>query len=412
MSESHPEAIVQNVESKPLHRQDQVAPTGPRPLVPVLIGVGAAALLILGGTMMLHAEAQTNKVGLASSAKPVTVVQAKASAYRASRTYVGTIQPWIEAKVGPQLVSAYVDTVLVRPGAAVKKGDVLATLDCRNASATSQAVRMQAHALEARQQAVAHESSRVQGLLDGGFVSPNEAEQKSAQSAAEQAGLLAQQAKLLGSSLEVNDCVLRAPFDGEIATRTIDPGAFVRPGTSLVSLVDRKIVRIVADAPEVDFDVVAPGTKVEILIPSTKKTLTATISRRAPAADPGTRTVHYELDVNDPAREIPVGTTAEMRIEVGDPATASEVPLYAASVRGAKASLFVVDGDVAHVHVGHVLGEIGGQLFLDPELRPGTKVVTEGRALLNDGDHVLAAVESAPASTATGAQPAKTEAAR
>ena len=33
------------------------------------------------------------------------------------------------------------------------------------------------------------------------------------------------------ATLEVNDCVLRAPFDGEIAARSVDPGAFVRPGT-------------------------------------------------------------------------------------------------------------------------------------------------------------------------------------
>ncbi len=410
MSESHSEAIVQDVELKPSHHEPGPA-AGRRPLVPILIGAGAAALLLVGGTMMLHAEGQTNKVALASTAKPVTVVLAKASTYRASRTYVGTSQPWVEAKVGPQLDSAYVDTMLVRPGAVVKKGDVIATLDCRNASATSQAVRMQARALEARQQAVAHESSRVQGLLDGGFVSPNEAEQKSAQSAAEQASLLAEQAKLLGSSLEVNDCVLRAPFDGEVATRSIDPGAFVRPGTSIVSLVDRKIVRIVADAPEVDFDVVAQGTKVLVQIPSTKRDLVATVSRRAPAADPGTRTVHYELDVNDPTREIPVGTTAEMRIEVGDSVPASEVPLYAASVRGTKASLFVIDGDVAHVRVVRVEGEIGGQLFLDPELKTGTRVVTEGRALLNDGDRVLAVLDTA-APTAAATAPAKVEGAR
>jgi len=37
----------------------------------------------------------------------------------------------------------------------------------------------------------------------------------------------------------VSDCVLRAPFDGEIATRLVDPGAFVRPGTSIVSVIDR-----------------------------------------------------------------------------------------------------------------------------------------------------------------------------
>jgi hypothetical protein len=37
-----------------------------------------------------------------------------------------------------------------------------------------------------------------------------------------------------------------------------------------------------------------------------------------------------------------------------------------------------------------VEGEIGGSLFVDPTLAAGTTIVTEGRALLNDGDRVSA----------------------
>jgi membrane fusion protein (multidrug efflux system) len=371
--------------------------------IPILIGVVVVSLLAIGALMVRHSESQTNKTALAGEAKPVTFVEAKASPFRASRTYVGTLQPWLEAKVGPQLVSAYVDTVLVRPGAVVKKGDVLATLDCRNASATSQAVAMQARALEAHQQALTHESNRIQGLLDGGFVSPNEAEQKSAQSAAEQAQLLATQAKLLGSSLEVNDCILRAPFAGEIASRTIDPGAFVRPGASIVSVVDRSAVRIVGDVPEVDFEVVAPTRKVTIHVLATGKDLVASISRRAPSADPGTRTVRFELDVPNADRSIPVGTTGEIRIEVGELVPATEIPLYAALVRGSKASVFVIEGDVAHIRVVGVLGEISGRLFTDPELAAGAHVVTEGRALLDDGDRVAPAEEKAKSASSPSA---------
>jgi len=50
-----------------------------------------------------------------------------------------------------------------------------------------------------------------------------------------------------------------------------------------------------------------------------------------------------------------------------------------------------------------VEGEAGGSLFLDPALAAGTLVVTEGRALLEDGDRVLAK-EAAAASAATAPQ--------
>jgi membrane fusion protein (multidrug efflux system) len=390
-----------------LEPQSTANPPRRRSFIPAAIGIGAVAIIALGATMVVHAEAKVNRVALDQSPKPVTVVAAQGTTFRSSRSYVGTLEPWVEAKVGPQMVSAYVDTVLVRPGAVVKKGEVVATLDCRNANAASQAVAMQARAVEARQEAIAHEATRLNGLLDGGFVSPNEAEQKSAQSSAEQAQLLATQAQLLGTSLEVNDCVLRSPFDGEIANRTIDPGAFVRPGVSIVSIVDRATIRVVADAPEIDFGFLAPGTKVKIHVLATNQDVSATISRRAPAADPVTRTAHFEMDVADPERALPVGTTADIHIDIGAPEPATEIPLSAATVRGDQAVVFVVDGNIARKRTVLVKGERAGRLFLDVALTPGTKVVTEGRALLSDKDKVTATQQDEAPSAAPAAAPAQ-----
>jgi RND family efflux transporter MFP subunit len=272
----------------------------------------------------------------------------------------------------------------------VKRGDILATLDCRNSSAAQQAVAAQARAVDARQKALANEASRTAGLLDGGFVSPNEAEQKVAQSAAELAQLEATKARLASTSLEVNDCILRSPFEGEVSRRMIDPGAFVRPGTSILDVVDRSTVRLTADAPEVDFDVVAPGTAVALHLFATNRDLTAKITRRAPAADPSTRTVHFEIDVADSKREIPVGTTGEVHVDVGEPVSATEIPITAATVHGAKATVFVVEGSVARSKTVAVRGEAAGRLFLDPSLPAGARVVSEGRALLEDGDAITA----------------------
>jgi RND family efflux transporter MFP subunit len=228
-------------------------------------------------------------------------------------------------------------------------------------------------------------------LLDGGFVSPNQAEQVAAQSASQEAELEATKAKLASTALEVNDCVLRSPFDGEISRRTVDPGGFVRPGTAIVSVVDRSTIRMAADAPESDFEIVRPGTKVMVRAFATGKEMQATITRRAPAADVATRTVHFEIDIPDPNHAIPVGTTGEVHIDVGEPVPASEIPVAAATIRGAKATVFVVDDkQIAHAKTVALKGETGGRLFLDSSLAPGSDVVTEGRALLSDGDKVAA----------------------
>ncbi len=278
--------------------------SSPLPTRSAAVPIVAATLAVLAlvGGLLWRAERGANKVTLAANAKPVSVIEAVATKYRTRRAFIATVEPWVEAKLGPQLVSAYVDTVLVRPGAVVKRGEVLATLDCKSASAQSQNIAMQARALDARQKALASEATRLQGLVGKGFVAESEAELKTAQSAAEQAQFLAAQAKLLGTSFEVNDCVLRAPFDGEVGARFVDPGAFVRPGTAIVSVVDRSTIRITGDAPETDFGVVEPGTKVKVSLLATKRSMEAVISRRSPFADAATRTIHFEMDVGDPAR--------------------------------------------------------------------------------------------------------------
>jgi RND family efflux transporter MFP subunit len=294
----------------------------------------------------------------------------------------------------------------VRPGAEVKRGSVLATLDCRNTSAESREVAMRARALEARQAAIAKETGRVAGLLDGGFVSPNEVEQKQAETASMEAQFAAAKAKLASSSLEVGDCALKAPFDGEVSDRFIDPGAFVRPGQPIVAVVDRSTVRVVADVPERDHDAVAPGTALRVKLLSTGKELPGKVARRSPSADRGTRTIRFEVDLADPERVMPVGTTAEVRVEVGEPAAAVRVPLAAATVRGGKASVFTIVDGVAHAVTVAIKGEDAGDLFLDAAALPaGSMVVLEGRALLADGDRVEAKDAPAPATAPAVVEP-------
>jgi RND family efflux transporter MFP subunit len=354
----------------------------------ILVGVALVLAAMIG--LYWRAASRTNHVALSASAKGVSVEKAKAATFRPQRTYIGTTAAWNAARVGPQYVSAYVGTVLVRPGATVKRGEVLATLDCRNASAATREIAARAHAIEERQTALQHEAERTKEMQAGGFASANELEQLTAKSAAEKAEAESMRASLVSRSLEVDDCTMRAPFAGEVSERFVDPGAYVRPGNPVATVIDRSQVRIVADAPEADFNVVAPGTAVKIEVEATGAKLEATISRRAPAADDATRTVHFEIDVPNAEHALPVGSTTRLSIDVGTPQPAIEVPLRAATVRGEKATIFTVQGDVAKSEVLHVFGEAGGSLFVEPKLKAGTPVVVEGRALLDDGDKVAA----------------------
>src|SRR5262249_13509595 len=79
-----------------------------------MVGVDAVLVRVMVG-LYLRAAARSNLVSLFAARKPVTIARAKRGFFRAKRSYVGTVHPWALARIGPQYVSAYVGTGLVRP---------------------------------------------------------------------------------------------------------------------------------------------------------------------------------------------------------------------------------------------------------------------------------------------------------
>src|SRR5580704_7842825 len=75
------------------------------PKIPLIIGIGVLAVLVVASALAWRAEAKTNKVDLAASPQPVTVFAARAQPFRVVHLYVGALRPWIEAHVGPQFIS-------------------------------------------------------------------------------------------------------------------------------------------------------------------------------------------------------------------------------------------------------------------------------------------------------------------
>lgn len=377
---------------------------GPQPVSPRRSSSWLRALLVLVTLVVLGALVGLQRAReqggaappLAARPKPVTVVPARAVGYREGRTYLGTLQPWVSAEVGPQLAAGYVQSVLVRPGDVVKRGDVLATIDCRDAEAASRAVRHAAKALEAERAALAREAARYDALAADDFVTRNEADLKVARTEADRARALAEKSRLLSTSLRVDDCILRAMVDGEVVDRRGDPGAFIRPGGHLLVVMDRATIRVEAHAPEDDFAAVQPGTPVRVRLLGAGAVVPGRIARRSPAADMHTRTIRFEVDLDNTDRRLPIGTTARIELEVGDEVPALEVPVTAASVRGGRATIYAVEEGRAVRKALRVIGERGGSLLLEPGLAPDALVVTQGRALLRDGDRVTASEEHTP----------------
>ena len=134
------------------------------------------------------------------------------------------------------------------------------------------------------------------------------------------------------ATLEVNDCVLRAPFAGEIADARRRSGRVRAPGHR-----GRDAGRPHDGAgrrprcPRPTSTSCAPARRCSIVRWRPTASCAATIARRSPAADLGD--AHRPLRDRHPrsrAARCPSARPPSSRIDVGEPVAATEIPLVAA----------------------------------------------------------------------------------
>jgi membrane fusion protein (multidrug efflux system) len=108
---------------------------------------------------------------------------------------------------------------------------------------------------------------------------------------------------------------ITAPFDGQITTRYVHPGALVGPAggtgatTPVVHIETVTRHRLVVPVPENDVAGVPEGTIVNFSVPSFPgRIFSAPIARVSHGVDTKTRTMPVELDVRDPKAELVPGT--------------------------------------------------------------------------------------------------------
>jgi RND family efflux transporter MFP subunit len=159
-----------------------------------------------------------------------------------------------------------VTEVLVREGAVVRRGEVLVRLDTRDltakdeqvraglAAAVSQAAEAERYAVRIR--ALFADSAAPKALLDGAEAGVAQAQAGIAQARGAQRELAA----VAGYG------AVRAPFDGVVTRRFVDPGAFAAPGTPLVTVQDGRTLRVsVTTTPDLA-RTVGPGRMIEARI--------------------------------------------------------------------------------------------------------------------------------------------------
>ena len=361
------------------------APARPRALTIgtiVLVAAVAVGVVVLAvSRRAAEARERQSRATALDRGPAVRVAQVELSASDRTLSLPGETRAWSQATLYSK-VAGYVREVKVDKGTRVKKGDLLARLESPE---TDQQVLGARADLQVKQ----YQADRLRKLRPQGFIAQQDLD--NAEGALSVARATLQQ--LLATQAYEQ---LRAPFDGVVTARYVDPGALVAAGTAsnqavqpLFDLADMRTVRVQVYVGQDDAADLRPGAPVTISLPDDPgHPIEAKVTRSAQGIDARTRTMLVEMDVpNEPVRLYP-GSYVNVKIRFPGRRT-PVVPGEALAWRGD--ALYVAQleaGDRVKLVRIQPGDDDGRRVQVLSGLQGGERVVLNPSAELSDGDPV------------------------
>ncbi len=190
-----------------------------------MLRVGAA----LAGVLALGACGQSNKYQPPPPAE-VTVAKPEQRKVTLYMEVTGSTAPFNKVELVAR-VQGFLETVGYKDGAVVKKGDVLFQIDKKDYEISLQI----AEATQKQQEALLLQANadleRKQSLVKTSAVSVAQLDESRAKRDSTQAALDQVEGQVAQARRNLEYTTIRAPFDGVVSARLVDPGAFVGSGT-------------------------------------------------------------------------------------------------------------------------------------------------------------------------------------
>ena len=324
----------------------------------------------------------------ANNPGPAAVSLTKATAVKSAKReeITGTLLP-AKGLSWSFEVSGRIARILVRKGAAVGEGQVIAQLDPELADAQMQQAEAAVKAAEAQSSMATDVAGRNAELQKAGSVSDLMTRSTASSAAAAAAQLQGAKAQLAQARAARRRHDLKAPFAGVLIDAPDQVGATVAPGAQLFTLeqLDPLILKLtVSDSAR---DVLKVGTKVHVeAVNGTVATEDAWVRAVIPSADAATRRIPVELVVPNRSARFTAHTLARAVLPMGSVEDAVSVPASALSSQGGD-HVFVIAGEAVHRLPVRVL-ERGAQQVVLQASQPMDQVVNYPAPDLVDGAHV------------------------
>ncbi|MCB1645163.1 MAG: efflux RND transporter periplasmic adaptor subunit [Pseudomonadales bacterium] len=231
---------------------------------------------------------------------------------------IETIPGTITAKQATDISSrilARIESIAVRSGDVVNKGDLLVQLEQTDLISRKQQAEERIRGIEARLGEASLQLKRVEELLNQGMIARAELDRAKAN----QQALLAEQsaAREVLQEMETSLAYSRitAPIDGRIVDRYAEPGDTASPGMRLLSLYNPLSLRIEAHVREQLALNLKVGDELDIEIPALNQSMKGVVEELVPAANPGARSFQIKVSMDYAADLLP-GMFARLKFVV------------------------------------------------------------------------------------------------
>ncbi|MEE4073509.1 efflux RND transporter periplasmic adaptor subunit [Pseudomonas viridiflava] len=303
--------------------------------------------------------------------------------------FAGSIQPQYEVPLGFR-VAGRIATRQAEVGKAVRKGDLLATLEPSEQQNQLHARQAELSKAQSSWQQVRDEQLRYQQLFERGVGSRARLDQLSSdlrnQEALQQrADIALQQARD-----HLSYTRLLAEFDGLVTDWRAEVGQVMAAGEPVVSLARPESREAMVDLPVGLVASLADSAQIRVLSPLNEQiSVRARIRQLSPQIDPTTRTQRVRLALNDTPDLFRLGSTISVEISGAAPAS-HQLPGSAVVQRGGKAQVWVIDPLTSTLspRVIQVLARNGSTVQVGGELHVGDKVVTAGVNTMQPGQKI------------------------
>ena len=258
----------------------------------------------------------------------------------------GVIQPVKQSTISAQ-ASGRIATLAVKAGDKVRSGQLLISIDDREAQTGVQRSQAQMAQAQAEARNAQANFDRTRDLQSKGFVSAAaldtaESQLKGALAGRDQAGAGARQSALAQGFTRVS-----APYDGWVLQTHVEAGDLALPGKPLLTLYAPLPIRAVVQVPVSRSGPARAAGAVEVLLPNTAggaQWVRPVARSSVPTADPVSQTIEWRLELpSEAAKALVPGQQVRVRF-AGGQAERMVVPGAAVLRRGELTAVYVVAG--------------------------------------------------------------------